>query len=187
MRRIVLGIVLVLAVSAQAFAQSAAREAELRRAAPYSEMARQIPGLTLRDYEDAVRAVASGQVADTPVAEVPRYTAPSPRSVAPTHATPSYAYRPPSYAAPAPTSRYTYDTESGNSYSTRRRPNGDTVVNGFNYNTGSAWNTTIKPNGSMNGTDSALNPWTYDGRSGTYTNFGTGVTCFGKGALRTCY
>lgn len=157
MRRFLITVALVFVAAGNASAQPAAGESELRRAAPYSEMAKQFPGLTLRDYEEAIRVVASENAAEAPALPTLRYSAPTP-----TYTAPKYS-------------------------NTRRRSNGDTVVNGFNYETGSTWNTTIKPNGSMNGLDGNLNPWSYDSRSGTYSNFGTGVTCFGKGALRTCY
>lgn len=80
-----------------------------------------------------------------------------------------------------------YDWRSGNSYSWTRNSDGSTDVNGWNLRTGSSWRTTIEPDGDMRGTDSHGNSWTYDNSTGYYHNFGTGKTCFGKGALRTCY
>ena len=60
-------------------------------------------------------------------------------------------------------------------------------MNGMNLNTGSTWRTEIKPNGSMNGTDSKFNPWTYDANTKTYINYGTGKMCVGEGYARTCF
>lgn len=79
-----------------------------------------------------------------------------------------------------------YNWNNGNSYSTQRNPHGGATVNGFNSNTGSSWRTQIQPNGSMSGTDSQGNYWTYDRNSGLYMNYGTGRMCTGKGAARFC-
>lgn len=57
MMRLVLGGVLVVALAAPAGAQTGTREQELRRLVPFSAMQRDIPGLTLDQYEDAIRAV----------------------------------------------------------------------------------------------------------------------------------
>jgi len=59
-------------------------------------------------------------------------------------------------------------------------------VDGSNLNTGSMWNTTIKPNGSMSGTDSNFNMWNYDAGSKTYMNYGIGKMCVGEGYARVC-
>lgn len=80
-----------------------------------------------------------------------------------------------------------YDWQSGNTYTVQPRPNGGAHVNGFNSQTGSTWSQTIQPDGSASGFDSRGNSWSYDQNTGNYYNFGTGRTCFGKGALRTCY
>jgi len=48
------------------------------------------------------------------------------------------------------------------------------------------WNTTIKPNGSMSGTDSNFNMWNYDAGSKTYMNYGIGKMCVGEGYARVC-
>jgi hypothetical protein len=81
----------------------------------------------------------------------------------------------------------TSDWRSGNRYRTERRLNGDTVVSGSNLRTGSRWRTTIKPDGSMRGTDSNRNLWRYNARTGVYQNFGTGTTCIGRGYAQTCF
>jgi len=67
-----------------------------------------------------------------------------------------------------------YDWESGSSYRWQTDRAGNTRVDGFNAETRSMWHTTIKPDGSMRGTDSSGQPWTYDSRTGTYMNYGTG-------------
>jgi hypothetical protein len=67
-----------------------------------------------------------------------------------------------------------YDWEAGSSYRWQTDPAGNTRVDGFNAETGSMWRATIKPDGSMRGTDSNGQPWTYDSRTGTYMNYGTG-------------
>jgi len=67
-----------------------------------------------------------------------------------------------------------YDWETGSSYRWQTDPAGNTRVDGFNAETGSMWHTTIKPDGSMRGTDSNCQPWTYDSRTGTSMNYGTG-------------
>ena len=138
----------------------------------------------------------------------PRYTAPAsppswkptppPRSTysPPTYRTPAPTYRAPTYQAPrsqAPTytpplpRSYTKtDPESGNQYRVREQSNGDTKIDGYNYNTGSQWNTTIKPNGNMRGQDANGNSWDYNNRSKTYYNYGTGQMCTGEGPTRVC-
>jgi hypothetical protein len=78
-----------------------------------------------------------------------------------------------------------YNNNNGNSYRVTPTYGGGARVNGFNYNTGAAWNTNIQNNGNMNGVDSRGNYWNYNSNSGTYFN-SNGVTCFGKGAFRTC-
>jgi hypothetical protein len=78
-----------------------------------------------------------------------------------------------------------YDWQSGNQYYWNEDSLGNTHVRGFNYNTGSQWNTNIKQNGDMNGTDSRGNLWNYNDNSGSYMN-SDGTFCIGKGALRTC-
>lgn len=93
----------------------------------------------------------------------------------------------PSLLTPVPDSGSTYDWRSGNRYRWRRDFNGDTRVNGMNLYTGSTWRQTIKPDGSMRGTDSMMNLWRYDSRTKTYMNFGTGEMCVGSGASRYCF
>lgn len=82
---------------------------------------------------------------------------------------------------------YKYDYKTGNSYSTYTDSVGNTYVRGFNTKTGSTWNTTIENDGDMRGTDSGGNYWNYNRGSKTYMNYGTGKTCYGSGAYRTCY
>ncbi len=80
----------------------------------------------------------------------------------------------------------TYDWKSGNYYTWHQRSDGTTDLYGSNFNTGSQWRTTIKPDGEMNGWDSRGNYWRYDSRTGNYWNT-DGTMCFGKGWSRTCY
>jgi hypothetical protein len=83
-------------------------------------------------------------------------------------------------------SGYKYDWQSGNSYNWYRQPDGSTQVHGYNYQTGSTWDSTIRPNGDMRGRDSQGNIWQYNESSGFYQNYGTGRTCIGHGYARTC-
>ncbi len=83
-----------------------------------------------------------------------------------------------------------YDRQSGNRYEIEHHNNvfeKDTHIKGSNLNTGSRWETTIDNDGDMRGRDAGGNSWQYDGTSGRYHNFGTGTTCLGSGAARTCY
>jgi hypothetical protein len=80
-----------------------------------------------------------------------------------------------------------YDWQTGNMYNSTQDGMGNTQVNGSNMQTGSTWNTTIKPNGDMNGVDSNHNSWNYDANTGYYHNLGTGETCTGKGEARSCF
>ena len=200
MKKAVLTFVIGLLVVAPAFAQQAQREAEIKRAVPYSTMLRQFPGMTWEDYNAAVRGLAKDQLEN----ERKQSASDAPRVWQQTPSRPVYTppvYTPPSTYTPPPTytprvytprasgerqSGTTYDWQSGNTYNWRKRSNGETDVDGFNLNTGSMWNTTIKPNGSMRGTDSKMNPWTYDSKSKTYMNYGTGKMCFGEGYARVC-
>src|SRR5262245_50701343 len=80
-----------------------------------------------------------------------------------------------------PRSGSNYDWRNGNMYNWNQTPDGSTNVRGFNTNTGSQWNTTIKPNGDMQGMDSKGNLWQYNQNSGSYLN-SNGTVCVGKGA-----
>ena len=175
-RALLLAALLVGAFASPAVAQDPSTEAELRLLVPYSDMLREIPGLTWSDYNDAIREVARRSR---------RQTLPEP-----TYAPPP-VYRPRTSASTRPTYRTprsgsSYDWQSGNTYFWRRDSSGNTDVNGMNFNTGSMWNTKIKPNGSMTGFDSDMNMWNYDARSKTYMNFGTGTICIGEGFARVC-
>lgn len=86
--------------AAAVFAQSQQTIDAIRQAVPYSQMQAQLPGLTLADYDAAVRAVAK----DLESSAVPRsyvppsYAAPAPSI--PTYSAPSYSYSVPTYSAP---------------------------------------------------------------------------------------
>lgn len=99
-------------------------------------------------------------------------------------------YRYPSLSVPTystPSSSTTYDWRSGNRYTTQRNYDGSTNVRGSNLYTGSQWRTTVQPNGDMRGVDKDGNYWRYSNSTKIYTNLGTGTTCMGQGALRTCF
>jgi len=168
---------------APAFAQQATKEAEIRRAVPYSKMRQEFPGITLQEYNDAVRKLAAQELATSP-----RPTTPvRPRAYSPP---PVYVPSVPSYTAPrntAPRSGSTIDPLSGNTYFWHKDSSGNTQVNGMNLNTGSMWQTEIKRDGSMNGWDKNFNPWTYDSKTKTYMNLGTGTMCIGEGYARICF
>lgn len=53
--------------------------------------------------------------------------------------------------------------------------------------TGSTWSQTQNSNGSYFGQDSGGNYYNGNNNTGYYNNMGTGKTCFGTGALRSCY
>ncbi len=90
-------------------------------------------------------------------------------------------------AAEAQDSGHSYDWLSGSSYSWHTDSQGNTAVYGNNLSTGSSWSTRIGRRGDMSGYDSNRNYWAYKRSTGSYYNFGTGKTCTGSGALRTCY
>ena len=79
-----------------------------------------------------------------------------------------------------------FDYSSGNSYTVCQNQN-NTTIRGYNSQTGSMWSQNQNSNGTYSGTDSNGNYYTGNNKTGSYTNFGTGKTCFGTGALRTCY
>ena len=83
-------------------------------------------------------------------------------------------------------SNYHYDYETGNSYSSHSDSLGTTTY-GNNARTGSNWEIRQNRNGTYDGRDSKGNYFTGDNTTGHYYNFGTGKTCYGKGAARTCY
>ncbi len=164
------GLVLVVSLGQRASAQQTVTEADVRQAVPYHEMLRTNPSLTFSDYSRAVREVARELSRPTTVPEpwVPTVRPPS------------------SYRQVPPSSGSTYDWRSGNLYNWRRDGAGNTNINGSNLNTGSSWNTKVRPDGSMNGFDSGFNYWDYNAQTGTYMNFGTGQVCVGQGAARVC-
>jgi hypothetical protein len=162
---------LVLSYVPPVWAQTAATEADIKRLVPYSSMLRDMPTLTLEDYNAAVRALARE------------------RSVTPSSPNTHLPTPQPTWSRPSttPRSSTSYDWHTGNSYNTHRELDGTTQVNGFNLNTGSTWNTTIKPDGDMTGFDKDMNYWQYDARTKVYMNLGTGTMCIGEGVARTCF
>ncbi|MEM7177208.1 MAG: hypothetical protein AAF503_05850 [Pseudomonadota bacterium] len=79
------------------------------------------------------------------------------------------------------------DFSTGNSYRVTPKFGGGARIQGYNYHTGRSWNQTIDQNGSMRGRDADGNHWNYNSGTGAYHNFGTGRSCFGKGAFRSCF
>lgn len=132
----------------------------------YWKLAAEVPGLTLADYDAVVREVAQGETATPSLPAAPIYPSP-PTYRSPPYTVPSlprYTPRPSLPRYTPPKSGSTCDWQSGNYYTAQKSPSGNTRLNGMNLGTGSMWNTTIKPNGSMNGWDSKMNPWAYDSR-----------------------
>ena len=78
-----------------------------------------------------------------------------------------------------------YDWKTGSYYNWDSDGMGNTSVRGSNQN--GMWRTNIDSSGSMRGTDIKGNPWMYNSGSGVYQNYGTGKTCIGSGASRTCF
>jgi hypothetical protein len=102
-----------------------------------------------------------------------------------------YVYTPPApylYTPPTTPPRVgsTYDWTTGNTYNWTRASDGITHLRGSNLNTGSLWQTTIKPNGDMSGLDKDANYWTYNARTKIYTNT-NGTFCVGEGPARSCF
>jgi hypothetical protein len=173
MLRLVVGsVLLVLSLASGVHAQTALREAEIKRLVPYRDMLAIDPTMTLNDYNEAVRALARKELQEA----APIYTPP-----------PSTTWSRPSWAAPSSIPRTTYDWRSGNTYHTSPQPDGSTRVRGYNFNNGSTWTTMIEPDGDMRGYDKDMNLWKYDAESKRYYNFGTGTTCVGEGYARRCY
>jgi hypothetical protein len=93
------------------------------------------------------------------------------------------------YAAPAtttlPRARTSYSYDDGATYSTQQQIDGSTRVNGYSTRSGAQWNTNIKANGDMTGTDAKGNYWQYNRQTGSYTNT-NGKVCTGTGHSRIC-
>ena len=119
--------------------------------------------------------VAAPGVASAQYYQAPTYGYQAPK--APTYTAPSYGYQAP---------KTTYDYSSGNMYTTTPNYNGGANIQGSNLNNGSMWNTQVKPNGDMSGTDANGNYWNYNSSTKTYNNYGTGRMCTGTGASRIC-
>ena len=80
-----------------------------------------------------------------------------------------------------------YDWQSGNHYTITPRYDGGIQLNGLNLNNGTTWSQTQRPDGSYSGFDGNGNYYYGNNRSGFYQNMGTGRTCIGTGAARSCY
>ena len=79
------------------------------------------------------------------------------------------------------------DLQSGNQYRFTRNADCSVSMNGSNPSTGATWHSVMDPNGDMRGYDSDMHYWTYDASTTRYYNYGTGQTCIGTGASRTCF
>ena len=79
-----------------------------------------------------------------------------------------------------------YDWNSGNYYQVCNNGS-STTLRGNNFSTGSSWSQTQRSNGTYSGTDSSGNYYSGNNKTGQYFNYGTGRTCFGTGAFRSCY
>jgi hypothetical protein len=87
----------------------------------------------------------------------------------------------------APTSGIGYDRLGGSSYRWTKAPSGGTRLRGIIPASGwSAWSGSISASGTLSGTDSNLNPFRYNPRTGNQTNTITGESCLGQGIAGPC-
>ena len=113
MRRVLALVLLALLCAVPTLAQD--REAETRARFPYDKMAAQIPGLTVEDYETAIRLVAQIPDLVAMVEKMPARAltiAPSTVMQPPSAFVPLY-YPPPPPPAVPPVPRITYPTTRG--------------------------------------------------------------------------
>jgi len=114
MRNVLLAVVLGVLWVVPAVAQD--READLRVKFPYDKMTAQIPGLTMEDYETAMRILAQmpdvvSEVAKLPIRPLAAAPSASGRAAAP--ASVSLYNPPPPRPATPPVPRITYPTTRG--------------------------------------------------------------------------
>jgi hypothetical protein len=81
----------------------------------------------------------------------------------------------------------TCDFRSGNLYQWNSDIIGNTGVKGYNYHSGSLWNTTIDNSATMKGMAPPVNYWNYNSNTGLNNNMGTGRSCYGYGNFKSCY
>jgi hypothetical protein len=168
MRRMFLAFALLALCAAPAFArQQATIEAEIKRVMPYTRMLREDPTLTINDYNAVVRAVAKRRVEQQ--ANEPE------TGLAPSEHRPLVPEMP-LYTPLATTLPTTWF----------KSLNGETDGIDSNLKTGSVWNSTRPPDGSMGRFDNKTTSWIYDAQTKTYINFGTGLICTGEGSARLC-
>lgn len=87
----------------------------------------------------------------------------------------------------APTSGIGYDRLAGSSYRWTKTPSGGTRLRGIIPGAGGGtWSGSISASGTLSGTDSNLNPFRYNPRSGLRTNAITGESCLGQGIAGPC-
>lgn len=58
--------------------------------------------------------------------------------------------------------RYVYDYSTGNVYNVRQAANGQVVVQGYNQQTGSTWNSVHESDGSQRGVNAQGEGWSYN-------------------------
>jgi hypothetical protein len=86
-----------------------------------------------------------------------------------------------------PTSGIGYDRLMGSSYRWTKTPSGGTRLRGIiPASGGSMWSGSISASGTLSGTDSNLNPFRYNPRTGIQTNTITGESCLGQGIAGPC-
>jgi hypothetical protein len=87
----------------------------------------------------------------------------------------------------APPSGIGYDRLGGSSYRWTKTPSGGTRLRGIiPASGGSTWSGSISASGTLSGTDSNLNPFRYNPRTGIQTNTITGESCLGQGIAGPC-
>ena len=83
-------------------------------------------------------------------------------------------------------SRTVYDWQTGNTYRITPNYNGGATVQGYNFNNGTSGRTEIDRRGNQRGYDAQGGYWQYNNRTGSYFNYQTGRSCYGKGLARFC-
>ena len=88
---------------------------------------------------------------------------------------------------PPPTSGIGYDRLAGSSYRWTKTPGGATCIRGIIPGAGGgSWSGSISASGTLSGTDSNLNPFRYNPRTGVRTDTITGESCLGQGIAGPC-
>jgi hypothetical protein len=86
-----------------------------------------------------------------------------------------------------PTSGIGYDPLAGSSYRWTKSPSGGTRLRGIITGSGGgSWSGSISASGTLSGTDSNLNSFRYNPRTGVLTDAITGESCLGQGLAGPC-